>query len=123
MNLIKAAWRAAMAIRWSVLACVAGVALAFLSMGLLGLGLYVAVSPVTRLRFPGMDEWHGDWVWPATLGAGMLWSFGFLLAGWLNHRLRTRTGVGRWPRRLAYLGVLWLWALLVWWLLLAGAPL
>lgn len=96
-------------------------ALGLLSMGLLGAVLYYPVAPLLRWRFPPQDQWHGDWVWPAVIGVGMGWSLGFLLAGLTNHWLVQRdcpTG----PRRAVYLGVLWLWALVVWFVCLEFSP-
>jgi hypothetical protein len=80
-------------------------------MGVLGAALYAGVSPVLGRFASPLDDWHGDWVWPALIGAGMAWAPGFLLAGWLHPRWRRPP---RWWPPLAYAGVLWLWALLVW---------
>lgn len=49
----------------------------------------------------------------------MAWSFAFLAAGCVNARMSHRA----WPlgiRRGVYLGVLWGWALLAWWVVLQG---
>ena len=97
--------------------------LAVLSMGLLGAGLYVLVSPVTRLWFPPLDDWSGDWVWPAVIGVGMAWAPGWPLAAWVVRRLQRQGLAARGLPLLAYAGVLWVWALAVWWLVLAHAPL
>ena len=109
------------ALKKSVLAFAATLMLGFASMGFLGLTLYYPVAPVLWLRFPPQEQWHGDWVWPAIIGVGMAWSVGFLIAGVANHFL-VRRRLQASLRRLAYLGVLWLWALLVWTVTLTFAP-
>lgn len=109
------------AIRGSVLAFAFVLVAGLVSMGLLGLGLYYPVAPVLRWGFPPVDGWHGDWVWPATIGVGMAWSAGFLLAGVADHRLARRGQRAAW-RVLAYLGTLWVWDLVLWTLTLAFAP-
>ena len=109
------------ALKKSVIAFVTTLVLGFASMGFLGIALYYSVAPVLWLRFAPEDRWHGDWVWPAIIGVGMAWSVSFLIAGVANHflvRRRLRASL----RRLAYLGILWLWALLVWTLTLMFAP-
>ena len=83
------------------------------SMGLLGGLLYFVVAPVVWPLFGNLNDWSGDDVWPATIGAGMFWSLCFLLAGWLNQRWLAR-GWSRWRRRLAYAGALWVGAALLW---------
>ena len=107
--------------RWSTVAFAGFLVLGLLSMGLLGAVLYYPVAPLLRLRFPAQDEWRGDWVWPAVIGVGMAWSLSFLLAGAVNHWL-VRRGCPNPARRLAYLGVLWLWALVVWFVCLESSP-
>ena len=108
------------AIKKSVFAFVAVLVLGFGSMGLLGAALYYPVAPVLRLRFAAQDQWHGDWVWPAVIGAGMAWSVGFLIAGAANHFLaKQRRGI--FLRSLVYLGILWWWDLIDWTLTLALA--
>lgn len=107
--------------RRSTIAFGASLALGLLSMGFLGIALYYPVAPVLLLRFPPQDRWRGDWVWPAIIGVGMGWSLGFLLAGATNAWLVQRA----WPttlRRLIYLGVLWGWALVVWFACLTFSP-
>ena len=87
--------------------------LGLLSMGALGMLLYYAVSPVLRLRFPGEDAWHGDWVWPAAISSGMVWAFAFLAAGAVDRRLAaSKTGSG--VRGVVYVLFLWGWALAIW---------
>lgn len=88
-------------------------ALGFFGMGFLGIGLLYAVQPVLNLWFLPGDQWHGDWVWPAMIAAGVFWSLGFLMAGALNLRLQAR-GWGTAVRRVVYVAVLWLWALCLW---------
>ncbi|MGU3496846.1 hypothetical protein ACLBXM_22610 [Xanthobacteraceae bacterium A53D] len=98
-------------IRRSLIAGLAVFALALLSMGALGVGLYYAVSPLLAERFGPLAEWSGDWVWPATIMAGILWSLSFPIAGLLGVRLR-RAGRSVLLRRSAYVVVLYLGAAL-----------
>lgn len=112
-----AAW-AALARVWrrmprSWLAALAVVLLGVVSMGALGGLLYFAVAPVVWPLFGNLNDWRGDGVWPATVAVGMLWSLGFVLAGWLNQRWLARGWSPR-RRRLAYAVVLWLGAALLW---------
>ena len=99
--------------RRSIIGFCVALGLGLLSMGALGLLLYYAVSPVLRLRFPGEAAWHGDWVWPAAIGSGMVWALGFLAAGAVDLRLAaSNTGLG--VRRAVYVLLLWGWALGIW---------
>ena len=112
-----AAW-AALARVWrrmprSWLAALAVVLLGLVSMGALGGLLYFVVAPVVWPVFGNLNDWRGDGVWPATVAVGMLWSLGFVLAGWLNQRWLARGWSPR-RRRLAYAAVLWLGAALLW---------
>ena len=112
-----AAW-AALARVWrrmprSWLAALAVVLLGLVSMGALGGLLYFVVAPVVWPVFGNLNDWRGDGVWPATVAVGMLWSLGFVLAGWLNQRWLARGWSPR-RRRLAYAVVLWLGAALLW---------
>ena len=112
-----AAW-AALARVWrrmprSWLAALAVVLLGLVSMGALGGLLYFVVAPVVWPGFGNLNDWRGDGVWPATVAVGMLWSLGFVLAGWLNQRWLARGWSPR-RRRLAYAAVLWLGAALLW---------
>lgn len=97
----------------SIIAFAAVLALGLLSMGALGFLLYYPAAPVLLLFFPPASAWHGDWVWPAAIGAGMGWSFSFLAAGFVNKKL-AGTGLPLPARRCAYLAILWLGALLIW---------
>ena len=99
--------------RRSLIAAAIVAVLGLLSMGALGGLLYGAVAPVLHPWLGDLSDWHGDGVWPATIGAGMLWSLAFVAAGWLDQRLR-RAGWRPWPRRVMYALVLWLGAVLVW---------
>lgn len=112
-----AAW-AALARVWrrmprSWLAALTVAPLGLVSMGALGGLLYFAVAPLVWPVFGNLNEWRGDGVWPATVAVGMLWSLGFVLAGWLNQRWLARGWSPR-RRRLAYAVVLWLGAALLW---------
>ena len=103
----------------SFVAAVVAAVLGLLSMGLLGGLLYYLAAPALWPLYGNLNDWRGDEVWPATIGAGVMWSASFLVAGWLNRRLeRAAWGAGR--RRAVYALVLWLGAALIW-LLLASS--
>ena len=95
-------------------------ALGLLSMGALGAGLYYAVYPLLAPFFGDPNDWHGDWVWPSVIVAGMGWSFSFLVAGLLNRRLE-RAGWRTALRRAIYVMVLWLGAAVIWLIILSSS--
>lgn len=97
----------------SLTAGVIAAALGLFSMGLLGGLLYYAAYPVLFPLFGNINGWSGDNVWPATIGAGMLWGLAFPAAGLINRRLERRDIVPA-LRRACYALVLWIWAALVW---------
>jgi hypothetical protein len=105
----------------SILAFVVTLALGLFSMGALGLALYYPVYPLFAPFFGDPNDWHGDWVWPTIIIAGMGWSFSFLVAGWLNQRLE-HAGWGAVYRKPVYAAILWLGAAVIWFLLLLGKP-
>ncbi|MGO3742658.1 MAG: hypothetical protein ACTJGZ_10475 [Kerstersia sp.] len=107
-------------IRRSFIAATVAAMLGVLSMGALGGMLYYAVYPVLAPWHGSMDAWHGDWVWPATVSAGVLWSLGFVCAGLCYARLE-RAGVDVATRRASYVVVLWLSAVCSWTLVLLSA--
>ncbi len=119
MHYLKTAWACAWAMKWSSLAFVVSAALGLLSMGALGLGLYYPAAPALLGRYPPVGRWTGDWVWPATIAVGMLWSLAFLAAGALNLYLR-RMAASKALRVAAYLLVLWLWSVVLWTVALQG---
>lgn len=104
--------------KFSIIAFIVTLALGFLSMGVLGLLLYYPVSFLFN-AYPNPDEMHGDWVWPAMIGTGMFWSIGFILAGLLNHYIK-KFLISKWPLRLIYIFVLWMWAAFIWYVTLAA---
>lgn len=100
-------------IKRSILAFAVALVLNFLSLGMLGLALYYLLYPLLAPFYGNPNDWHGDWVWPVVLLAGMAWPFSFLGAGLLNRHLEQ----AGWPalyRKVIYVAVLWLGALLVW---------
>jgi hypothetical protein len=102
-----------LAIKWSLVAFAVALVLSFLSMGFLGAVLYYACYPVLAPFFGNPNtDWSGDWVWSALVAAGMLWSFSFLAAGWLNFNLTP--DVPAVLRGIVYVVVLWLSAALIW---------
>ncbi len=94
-------------------------ALGLLSMGFLGASLYYAVLFALPSSLPHLDSIGGDWVWPAVIMVGMLWSIAFLIAGFLNNRLIAR-GMRTGLRRAVYVFVLWLWAYALWMITMYG---
>src|SRR6478736_4907651 len=99
--------------KFSILAFVLTLALALLSMGALGYGLYFLVAPVLD---KDIDTISGDATWPTVLMVGVLSSFGFLLGGLAFHYLRWK--IGELLSYLVYLIVMWLWILLLWYVFL-----
>ncbi|MEB8433851.1 hypothetical protein OO007_16560 [Cocleimonas sp. KMM 6892] len=110
--------------RLSLLAFVATLFLALFSMGFLGLLLYYMVSPVLNLSFPDIDSLHGDWIWPAIIVAGMVWAFGFLIAGKLYLFIKARFKLIGSKSLLitTYTIVLVIWALVIWTAIFIGRP-
>lgn len=106
-------------IKRSLVAGIVVAGLGLLSMGALGGGLYYAAYPILVPFFGDPNDWRGDWVWPAMILAGTVWSLSFPVAGYLNHSLKVRGYVPGF-RRVVYVLVLWLGALLCWVLLLGG---
>ena len=102
-----------LAIKGSIIAGVAVAALGLLSMGILGVGLSYACYPLLAPLYGNLNDWHGDDVWPATIGAGMFWAVFFPVAGFVDLRLK-RAGTPRAPRVLAWLAILWAGAAVVW---------
>lgn len=106
----------------SIIAAVVTPVVGLVSMGLLGAVLAFAAWPVVYPLAGNPNDWVGDDVWPALIWAGVLWGFAFLAAGWVNRRL-VAAGWSPRPRRLVYVGVLWLGAALIWVYLIATMPL
>ena len=103
--------------KWSLVAFAAALALGFLGMGALGAALYYACYPVLGPFYGNLNNWHGDWVWSATIWAGILWSLTFLIAGGLN--LYFTPYAPPLLRGIGYVLVLWIGAALIWALILA----
>jgi hypothetical protein len=106
-------------IKRSVIAFFVVAALGLFSMGFLGALLYYVVFFALPASFPDIDNVGGDWVWPATIGVGMAWSFGFLFAGAFDRYVETRL-TNSMLRKAIYGTVLWIWALALWWLAYAS---
>jgi len=90
-------------------------------MGLLGQSLYYLISPILYLKFPPMNSWNGDWVWPALIYMSVLWPFGFLIGGKAHLRL-IKFG---WPKIVLYgiyICILLIWDLLLWFTILNLLP-
>ena len=79
----KSIWQSwSVTTRFSILAFCGSMALSLLSMGALGYLLYYPVAPLLP---ESIDTLPGDTTWPSVIFAGMVWSFGFLLAGIAFH--------------------------------------
>jgi len=102
--------------KFSILAFFITATLGLLSMGLLGFVLYYLVSFLFS-AYPDLNDWTGDWVWPAIIGAGMAWSFGFIFGGIAWHFLQKITN-SKLVLRIVYIAILWLWAALLWQLII-----
>ncbi|WP_421999760.1 hypothetical protein [Reyranella sp.] len=114
MALLQYIW----SLKWSVAACGLAIFASFLSLGLLGYVLYYLAYPVVGLVYPPLTSWRGDTVWPLIIGAGIIWSLSFLVAGVVDHAIAAR-GAARGRRTAAYLAVLWAGAVAAWLFLLA----
>ncbi len=102
--------------KFSIVAFVISGILGLFSMGLLGAALYFPVSFLFS-SYPSFNEWHGDWVWPATIMVGILWSLGFVFAGTSWHYLRKLISslIGL---QIIYVLILWFWAAILWYFIL-----
>ncbi len=109
----RAVWAFLVSIKYSALATLAAAALGLLGMGVMGLGLYYATSFAMPSTYPNLNTAKGDWIWPALIVIGILWSIAFLAAGGLNRYLASKGLQVGW-RRIIYAEVLWLWALVLW---------
>jgi hypothetical protein len=123
--MIRAGWASSyrlLAAIWPSLVAALLVAVgAVLSMGLIGLVLYYLASPALTVWFPPLAAWDQSLVWPAIIAAPIVWAPAFVLAGVLNDRF-ARRGWRRRRRILLYLGVLWLWAVAAWSVVLIANP-
>ncbi|MBO6731111.1 MAG: hypothetical protein JJ910_15495 [Maricaulis sp.] len=100
-GVLGSVWHSVMKMPRSSAAFVSAVGLSVLSMGVLGAALYFPAGLILEPYYGALDTWRGDWVWPAMILAGLVWSPAFLLAGLINRRL---TAMGRSPllRRIIY---------------------
>jgi hypothetical protein len=104
--------------KFSIIAFCSTACLGLLSMGLLGALLYFPVSFLFK-DVPPFDAWHGDWVWPAIIGVGIIWSFGFILGGFSYH-YSTKMGASKVVSSSIYALVLWLWAAFLWYVVISN---
>jgi len=102
--------------KFSAIAFITNFVLGFISMGMLGALLYYPVSIALR-SYPSIDDWHGDWVWPAVIMVGLGWSFGFLIAGVAWHYLNDSIS-SVWLLRFIYGAILWGWLAFLWYMVL-----
>ena len=116
----KAWWKSlSYNIRFSIIGFLSTALLGLFSMGALGGGLYFTLLPALKNHFPPFDTWHGDWVWPAMITAGMCWSVGFIFAGIVCHYL-IKLHTPKFLLVIAYAFILWVWINSVWYLILNG---
>ena len=102
--------------RFSIVAFIVVLPTGLFSMGALGALLYYPVSFLFT-SYPGLLEWSGDWVWPAMIGIGMFWSFGFIWAGLIWHFLSKKI-TSLIILRTMYVLVCLFWAALLWYIVL-----
>ena len=104
--------------KFSAIAFVISAALGLLSMGLLGAILYYPVSFFFK-SYPTLNDWSGDWVWPATIVVGMAWSLGFVYGGIMwKYLFKTISSILL--LRIIYAIILWLWAAFLWYLMITN---
>ncbi len=109
----------------STIAFFVALGLAFLSLGMTGIALFFLVTPALNALFglnipmdhTGIDQLKGtgvsgDAMWPTIILVSILWSFGFLIAGFLKHKTRV-SKLPKFLKNFVYLSTLWLWALVL----------
>ncbi|WP_109301455.1 hypothetical protein [Aquimarina sp. AU474] len=104
--------------KFSIIAFIITFVLGLVSIGVLGIALYYAVS-FLFISYPSLNDWHGDWVWPAVILAGMTWSFGFVLGGFAWHYL-SKSIISKITLRIVYVFILWVWAAFIWHIILSN---
>jgi hypothetical protein len=100
--------------------------LAFLGMGITGIGLFFLVTPALNLLLglnlpmdaTGIDQLKGvsigpDAMWPTLILVSMLWSFGFLIAGFVTKEAEAFK-LPSILKNCIYALILWSWALCLW---------
>jgi len=100
--------------KFSIIAFVITLIAGLFSMGVLGVGLYYLVY----FLFPNylfFQDWSGDWVWPTFIEVGVIWAFGFLIAGLVHHYLQKHI-TSNILLKVIYVLILWLWALGLWYI-------
>lgn len=101
--------------KFSIIAFMIALILGLMSLGAEGYGIYYAVEFVLPVS---IDSIRGDSLWPSMILAGMAWSLGFLLAGWISQKASQRIN-SRLLLGLIYILILWAWDFLVWWAIIA----
>ncbi|HZY82333.1 MAG TPA: hypothetical protein VFE50_22565 [Cyclobacteriaceae bacterium] len=99
--------------KFSIIAFAITLLIGLMSMGAQGYGVYYAVEFALPVS---IDTIQGDTLWPSTILAGMAWSIGFLMAGFICTRIKTQNKYLIW---FLYLIILWVWTYLVWWAIIA----
>jgi hypothetical protein len=110
----------------STLAFLVAFVLAFLSLGMTGIALFFLVTPALNVLFglnipmdhTGIDQLKGnrisgDAMWPTIILVSILWSFGFLIAGFLKQKTSI-SSLPKLARNFVYVLILWVWALFLW---------
>jgi hypothetical protein len=103
--------------KFSIIAFFSVAALGLLSMGALGALLYYPVCFLFK-NYPSFNSWTGDWVWPAMIGVGMAWSVGFAFGGIAIHYL-SKIISSKVVLYVCYTIILWLWAAILWGIVLS----
>ncbi len=112
---------------YSTLACIINIFITFISLGMLGALLFILITPGLNLIFSeqiplnltGIDYafkksgLHGDNSWPTIIMVSILFSIGFLIAGFGLKILRSYN-FNFIINSVTYLFILWLWALVLW---------
>lgn len=99
--------------KFSLLAFAVTLVLGLLSMGAEGYGVYYAVEFALPVSIESLQH---DTVWPSVILAGMAWSIGFLIAGYISIKIKTQNKFVIW---VLYPIILWMWTWLVWWAIIA----
>lgn len=99
--------------KFSIIAFAIALILGLMSLGAQGYGIYYAVDFALPVS---IDTLQGDTLWPSVILAGMAWSVGFLIAGWICMRIPAKNKYTTW---VIYLIILWAWDYLVWWAIIA----
>lgn len=102
--------------KFSILGFWVSLVLGLLSMGILGAILYYPVCFLFA-SYPSINDWYGDWVWPAVIAVGMAWSLGFVFGG-LAWKVLDPVISSKFWLRIIYGLILWAWAAMLWFIVI-----